>query len=160
MNFKPGMNILSSSYYTRCKSQPCSLPVWAGWAPASIVFENHRFMPLFGSSLLGTGGLLRVLTDLWSRRSKLLINQVWSPRLSLPWNGGKLKLTKNYVLRKVPPFLKSGHILYPLVFTPSNRRYLFICHTCFITPRACTRGKVIGCIVVVGVSKKIAILEV
>ena len=66
-------------------SRPRPLPVWAWRAPASITFENHHFMPLFGSSPLGTGGLLRLLIlDLWSRRSKLLTNWVWSARLSLP----------------------------------------------------------------------------
>ena len=29
---------------------------------ASIAFENRCFMPCFGGSLLGTGGLLRLLT--------------------------------------------------------------------------------------------------
>ena len=87
-------------HYTRCKSQ-----VWVGRAAASIAFENRRFMPLVGSSPLGTGGLLRILTlDLWSRRPKLLINQVWSPRLLLPWNGDKLKSDKKSCFARSAPF--------------------------------------------------------
>ena len=58
MNFKPGMNILPSSCYTCCKLRAHPHPVWAGEVSASIVFENCRFMPQFGGSLLGTGGLL------------------------------------------------------------------------------------------------------
>ena len=59
MNFKPGVNILPSSYSTlAANSEPRPLPVWAGRALASIAFEKRRFMALFGGSPLGTGGVL------------------------------------------------------------------------------------------------------
>jgi hypothetical protein len=61
MNLKPGMNILPSSCYTHYKSWTTPIPVWAGQVSTSIVFENRHFMPL---------------TYLWSRRPKLLINQL------------------------------------------------------------------------------------
>ena len=67
MNFKPGRNILSSSYYTTLTAicEPRLLPVWSGRAHASIAFEKRRFMPLFGGSPLGTGllGLLRWICE-------------------------------------------------------------------------------------------------
>jgi hypothetical protein len=44
----------SSTILTR-NSEPLPLPVWAGRAS---VFENRRFMPLFGGSPLVIGGLL------------------------------------------------------------------------------------------------------
>ena len=75
--------IVQSSYYTCCKSWV--LPT-SGVSGASA-FENRRSMPHFGGSLLRTRGLLRLLTlDLWSRRSKLLINQARSLGLLRPWN--------------------------------------------------------------------------
>ena len=78
--------------YTRYKLQVHPFPVWARRAHVSIAFENHWFMPCFGGSLLGTGGLLRLLTlDLWSRRPKLLANQARS------------------ILRDMVPFLISYH---------------------------------------------------
>ena len=44
--------------------EPHPHPVWAGRAAASISFENRRFIPHFGGSPFGTGGLLQLLTDL------------------------------------------------------------------------------------------------
>ena len=74
-------------------------------ARASIAFENRRFMPHFGGSPLGTGGLLRLLRmDLWSRRSKLLINQARSLGLLRPWNGDSLKNGKKSRLARNGPF--------------------------------------------------------
>ena len=82
----------------------------AGWALASIAFENCHFMPLFGVSLLGTGGLFRVPTlDVWSRRPKLLSESEAQGSHCLEM----VISTKNRALRKVPPFLKSGHISWP-----------------------------------------------
>ena len=95
MNFKPGMNILTSSCYTCCKSRapPTS---GVGGASASITFGNRHFMPHFFGSLLRTGGLLRLLTlNLWSRRPKQLINQVseasgsWDLEMVTVWKMAK-----------------------------------------------------------------------
>ena len=107
MNFKLGMNIIFFHHPTTLAINrgPRPLPVWAGRVPTSITFENCRSMPLFGGSPLRTGGLLKVLTlDPWSRRSKLLTNQVWSPKFSLPWNGGKLKSYKKSRFAQSAPF--------------------------------------------------------
>jgi hypothetical protein len=55
MNFKPGIHHPAT---LAANAEPRPLPVWAGRASASITFENRRFMPRSGGSLLGTGGLL------------------------------------------------------------------------------------------------------
>ena len=75
---------------------------------AGDCISHVRKTPLFGSSLLGTGSLLRLPTlDLWSR-PKLL---VWSLGLSLLWNGDKLRSDKKSRFAwSSAPFLKSGHI--------------------------------------------------
>ena len=56
MNFKPGMNILPSSYYTELPLNcgPSPLPVWAGRVRTLVTFENRLLMPHFGGSLFGT----------------------------------------------------------------------------------------------------------
>ena len=61
MDLKFGMIILPSSYYTRkeYRAPPTS---GVGGVSASITFENCCFMPHFGGSPLGTGGLLWLLT--------------------------------------------------------------------------------------------------
>ena len=44
------------------------------------------------------------MLDLWSRRSKLLANQVWSLGLLLGWNGGRLKSDKKSRFARSYPF--------------------------------------------------------
>ena len=55
MNFKPGMNILSLSYYTQCNSRAPT----SGMGGVSMHVDRIRkmpFMPLFGGPPLRTGG--------------------------------------------------------------------------------------------------------
>ena len=99
-------------YTLAANCEPRPFPMWAGRARALIAFENRRFMPRFGGSLLGTGGLLRLLTlILISRRLKLPTNQARSLGLLRPWYGDSLKIGKKCVLRDMVPFLISYHIL-------------------------------------------------
>ena len=103
-------------------------PPTSGMGGASTRVDLIPKTPHFGGSPLRTGALLRLLTlDLWSRRPKLLTNQIWSLGLPLPWNGGKLKSDKNRVLREVPPFLKiiRSHIT-SLVSCPAPIMYMFV----------------------------------
>ena len=60
---------------------------------SSIVFKNYRFMSHFGSSQLGTEGLLQLLinTGSWSSIFILPKNQVGSLGLLRPWNGESLE---------------------------------------------------------------------
>ena len=122
MNFKPGMNILTSSCYTRCKSRA---PPTSGVGGASGRVDLVRKSPFYASPL-GTGGLMQLLTlDLWSRRPKLLINQARSLGLLRPWNGDSLKNGK-----KKMHFAQSGpfsHILPHIVI-----------YTCVCTHNTCT----------------------
>ena len=118
----------SSSYYTRCKSRALPTSGVGGARPALITFKNHHFMALFGGSPLRAGGLLRLLTlDLWSRRPKLLTNQVWSLGLSLPWNGGKLKSDKKSRFVRSAPLsqIRSHIIISPMA--PCFRRINQVC---------------------------------
>ena len=62
MDLNFGMIIFLSSYYTRKEFRAPPISGVAGQAHASIAFQNRRFMPHFGGSPLGTGGLLWPLT--------------------------------------------------------------------------------------------------
>ena len=66
--------------------EPHPLLVWTEQAHTLIVCVRRRFIPLLGSSLPGTGGLLRL-------------------EMVLDW-----KVTKMYVFHEVIPFLKFTHI--------------------------------------------------
>ena len=100
------MNILNYIILA-ANCEPCSHLVWAGRANMAIMFENWYLMPHFDSSPLRTGGLLYSL-NLYSRRSKLPINQVGLLGLLIPWNSDS---SKNRVLQKKWS-LFSYHITY------------------------------------------------
>ena len=112
MTFKPGMNIFHHPTTLATICEPCPHPVWARQACASIAFKKHRFMPLFAFwQLTARDRRLAQASnmDLWSRRSKLLTNQVWSLELLLAWNGGRLKSDKKARFARSYPFLKFAH---------------------------------------------------
>ena len=110
--------ILSSSYYIRCKSRA---PPTSGIGGASGRVDRVRKSPFYAPLWQLTARVRRLAqgSNVGSVKQKVqTANQIWSPRLSLPWNGGKLKSGKNRVLRKVPPFLKSGHIYIYMYIVP------------------------------------------
>ena len=111
MNFKRGMNILTSSCYTRCKLRAPPISgvggvsgrvdlVWKSLFYASLWLLTARDRRLAAASIL--------TLDPWSRRPKLLTSQVGSLGLLRLWNGDSLKTAKKTRFSWSGPF---SHIL-------------------------------------------------